>query len=258
MINAKELDNETSYTHFGARYYDSELIGWPSVDAMSDKYPSLSPYCYTADNLVVLLYPNGEIVIALNLDAQRAILNTLTKEDMAYVKFDEHGMIDKNLLNKANSTSYNFNAFKQLVNHETTFEINVSDKFLYKDENGNIKEYKFDPIIQTDDKNGPFGLNTGDTGFLGVTQTPGNESEKYNSPDNSVKITINKGLSKEVRAQALSHEAYGHAYLYSKGEDYIHRAIYTSEGFKETNIKLSEQITRAISETIQNMKNNEY
>lgn len=32
MITAKELDNETSYTHFGARYYDSELIGWLSVD----------------------------------------------------------------------------------------------------------------------------------------------------------------------------------------------------------------------------------
>ena len=26
---------------------------------MSDKYPSLSPYCYTADNPVVLVDPNG-------------------------------------------------------------------------------------------------------------------------------------------------------------------------------------------------------
>ena len=258
MYTAKELDNETSYTYFGARYYDSELSGWLSVDPMSDKYPSLSPYCYTADNPVVLVDPNGEIVIALNPDAQISILNTLTKEDMAYVKFDENGMIDKNLLNKAISTSENFNALKQLVNDETIFEINVSDKFLYKDENGNIKEYKFDPIIQTDDKNGSFGFNTGETGFLGITQTPGNESEKYNSPDNSVKITINKGLSKEGRAQILSHEAYGHAYLYSKGEDYVHRVISASEGLKETNVKLSEQIIRAISETIKNMKNNEY
>jgi len=26
---------------------------------MSDKYPSLSPYCYSADNPVVLVDPNG-------------------------------------------------------------------------------------------------------------------------------------------------------------------------------------------------------
>ena len=56
----KEPDNETSNTYFGARYYDSELSGWLSVDPMSDKYPSLSPYCYSADNPVVLVDPNGE------------------------------------------------------------------------------------------------------------------------------------------------------------------------------------------------------
>jgi len=59
MNTAKELDNETSYTYFGARYYDNDLSAWLSVDPMSDKYSSLSPYCYTADNPVVLVDPNG-------------------------------------------------------------------------------------------------------------------------------------------------------------------------------------------------------
>ncbi len=63
MITAKELDNETSYTYFGARYYDSELSAWLSVDPMSDKYPSLSPYCYSANNPVVLVDPNGMWII---------------------------------------------------------------------------------------------------------------------------------------------------------------------------------------------------
>ncbi|HRC79670.1 MAG TPA: RHS repeat-associated core domain-containing protein, partial [Bacteroidales bacterium] len=49
-----------SYTYFGSKYYDSELSAWLSVDPMSDKYPSLSPYCYSADNPVVLKDPNGE------------------------------------------------------------------------------------------------------------------------------------------------------------------------------------------------------
>jgi RHS repeat-associated protein len=58
-FTAKELDNETSYTYFGARYYDADLSSWLSVDPLSDKYPSLSPYCYSADNPVVLVDPNG-------------------------------------------------------------------------------------------------------------------------------------------------------------------------------------------------------
>ncbi|HNY75352.1 MAG TPA: M91 family zinc metallopeptidase [Bacteroidales bacterium] len=60
MYTAKELDNETNYTYFGARYYDSELSGWLSVDPMSDKYPSISPYTYAANNPVKFIDPNGD------------------------------------------------------------------------------------------------------------------------------------------------------------------------------------------------------
>ena len=35
---------------FGSRYYSSDLSIWLSVDPMSDKYPSLSPYTYCAVN----------------------------------------------------------------------------------------------------------------------------------------------------------------------------------------------------------------
>jgi len=61
-FTAKELDNETSYTYFGARYYDADLSSWLSVDPLSDKYPSLSPYIYSADNPVVLVDPNGKVI----------------------------------------------------------------------------------------------------------------------------------------------------------------------------------------------------
>ena len=64
-FTAKELDNETSYTYFGARYYDSELSGWLSVDPMSDKYPSLSPYIYCYNNPVIMKDPNGNDGVAV-------------------------------------------------------------------------------------------------------------------------------------------------------------------------------------------------
>ncbi len=59
-FSAKERDSETGLTYFGARYYSSDLSIWLSVDPMSDKYPSLSPYVYCADNPVKLVDPNGE------------------------------------------------------------------------------------------------------------------------------------------------------------------------------------------------------
>ena len=62
-FSAKEKDSETGLSYFGSRYYSSELSIWLSVDPMSDKYASLSPYVYCADNPVKLVDPNGEEVV---------------------------------------------------------------------------------------------------------------------------------------------------------------------------------------------------
>jgi len=52
-------DDETQYSYFGARYYDSDLSVWLSVDPLSDKYPNLSPYAYCANNPVIIVDPDG-------------------------------------------------------------------------------------------------------------------------------------------------------------------------------------------------------
>ena len=62
-FSAKERDSETGLSYFGSRYYSSDLSIWLSVDPMSDKYASLSPYVYCADNPVKLVDPNGEEVV---------------------------------------------------------------------------------------------------------------------------------------------------------------------------------------------------
>ena len=62
-FSAKEKDFETGLSYFGSRYYSSDLSIWLSVDPMSDKYPSLSPYVYCADNPIKLVDPEGEEII---------------------------------------------------------------------------------------------------------------------------------------------------------------------------------------------------
>ena len=60
-FTGKERDLETGYDYhayrqagFGARYYDSDLSVWLSVDPLADKYPSMSAFIYTAGNPVML------------------------------------------------------------------------------------------------------------------------------------------------------------------------------------------------------------
>ena len=59
-FSAKEKDSETGLSYFGSRYYNSDLSIWLSVDPMSDKYPSMSPYTYCVNNPIKIIDPNGE------------------------------------------------------------------------------------------------------------------------------------------------------------------------------------------------------
>ncbi len=72
-FSAKEKDSETGLSYFGARYYSSDLSIWLSVDPMSDKYPSLSPYVYCANNPVKLVDPNGEDWVEREVEGRKEV-----------------------------------------------------------------------------------------------------------------------------------------------------------------------------------------
>ena len=59
-FSGKERDEETGFSYFGARYYNSDYSIWLSIDPMSDKYPSISPYAYCGDNPVKLVDQDGK------------------------------------------------------------------------------------------------------------------------------------------------------------------------------------------------------
>ncbi|MBN2772023.1 MAG: hypothetical protein JXR90_15135, partial [Spirochaetes bacterium] len=58
-VKKEQPKNCANYSYFGARYYDSDLSVWLSVDPMSDKYPSTSAYMYVLGNPLILIDPNG-------------------------------------------------------------------------------------------------------------------------------------------------------------------------------------------------------
>ena len=58
-FSGKEKDAETGYSYFGARYYDSDISVWLSVDPMAFRYPYQSPYNYVGNRPINVIDPNG-------------------------------------------------------------------------------------------------------------------------------------------------------------------------------------------------------
>jgi RHS repeat-associated protein len=65
-FNGKELDEETGLYYYGARYYDPRTSAWISVDPLAEKYPSISPYVYCADNPLKFIDSDGRVLFLVN------------------------------------------------------------------------------------------------------------------------------------------------------------------------------------------------
>lgn len=87
-FSGKERDEETGYSYFGQRFYDSQLSFWLSVDPMRHKYPSLSPFNYCANNPVNVIDPNGTDTAFMTPTARKdflAAMNTVNSEISYYI-----------------------------------------------------------------------------------------------------------------------------------------------------------------------------
>ena len=129
-FTAKELDNETSYTYFGARYYDSDLSVWLSVDPMSDKYPSTSAYMYCVGNPVKLVDPSG-------------------KDSRVSIKKNEEG--GGEIVISSTIHLYGSNADQYIEDVKQAWS-NLNKESVYQDENGNKWTVRFELDFKVNQK----------------------------------------------------------------------------------------------------------
>mgnify|MGYP006278652365 CR=1 FL=1 len=123
-FSAKEKDKNTGYHYFGARYYDSEVSVWLSVDPLADKYPSMSPYIYTAGNPVMLVDPDGRTIWITGNDGANDVEY---KQGMEYKGDDKLILKRIGVLNKMNETKNGKKVLTTLVDSENHYMIMTGD-----------------------------------------------------------------------------------------------------------------------------------
>jgi len=69
-------DGVTGYDYFGARYYDSRIANWNSVDPMLSKHYDWSPYDYVLRNPLGLIDPEGKQDVII--EGAKAVATTVT------------------------------------------------------------------------------------------------------------------------------------------------------------------------------------
>jgi RHS repeat-associated protein len=87
-FSGKERDEESSYSYFGARYYDSDISIWLSVDPRASSYPGLTPYNYCMNSPVMYTDPNGEFWVPILVGA---IVGTVMGACQGYLVADAKG-----------------------------------------------------------------------------------------------------------------------------------------------------------------------
>lgn len=59
LFTGKERDAKVGYDYYGARYYDSSIGIFLSVDPLADQFVGWTPYHYVHNNPINLIDPDG-------------------------------------------------------------------------------------------------------------------------------------------------------------------------------------------------------
>jgi len=144
-FNAKELDPETGNYYYGARYYNPKWSLWLGVDEYYFKYPSLSPYIYTANNPINYVDPDGRKIVPWKKERSFLGFSWTTYPGLASdygsdVKFDR-------AYSSLNSSSSLFSSsISRLENSDRTYRFRTEYKT-----SGSYSKHRgsFDPSNQT-------------------------------------------------------------------------------------------------------------
>jgi hypothetical protein len=123
------------YDYFGARYYDSELSVWLSVDPLNILYPNQSPFAYAGNNPIFYVDPDGRTIVPHGSDEFMAQFY----KDLEMLSQTDEG---KKIVDYLQSPSILINVFENGWGNST---FNSSTNVLNYD-NNNLFDYDYDGV----------------------------------------------------------------------------------------------------------------
>ena len=138
--NGKELDrmHGLNLLDYGARWYDPLLGRFTTMDPLCEKYYSISPYAYCANNPVNYVDPDGR-KIKIRKSNQKQVLGYINKIAQGNFSVDKKGYLylSKPSSTKGFSSTYTKSLGRAIKNNKNTIYIFIDDYYL--DEKGQRK-----------------------------------------------------------------------------------------------------------------------
>ena len=149
-FNGKQFDDETGLYYYGARYLNPMASVWYGVDPLAEKYPNVNGYCYTMDNPIKYLDPNGKqsensIILARNplggyyfTPAAAHLLHLVSgvnEQQILYanVIFEETGILNGSIGTAGSSLTAGKDPDHAIITH---YYYNFKNNMTYRETNG--------------------------------------------------------------------------------------------------------------------------
>jgi RHS repeat-associated protein len=131
MYNGKELQNHTlgglelGWYDYGARFYDPALGRWHSIDPQAERYCSMAPYVYVANNPMLFIDPNGEEIWIHYRDENDEVQKIQYTPGQNYEGDNSFVATAWGALDKINSKDEGSSLISDL--HKSSFEVGIQE-----------------------------------------------------------------------------------------------------------------------------------